>query len=111
MWDKVEKTFHLMHLRTVVSQLAANKTNRRTGLLCQNEKYKQLFETDLFFKTSEFPLDVLDVPNFGKCKNFLDNIQKTELVVKKWFSVHSKKGLAFQKFNWISKTTIGNSEV
>ena len=71
MQDKLEKTFHLMHLLTAVSQLAANKTNRRTGLLCQNDKYKQLLETDLFFKTSEFPIDDLEIQfHCGNGKTF-----------------------------------------
>ena len=62
-----------MHLPTVVSQLAADRAKRRTDLLCQKEKYKQLLETDLFFKTSEFLMvawtcQILGMPKFsGQC--------------------------------------------
>ena len=77
MQDKQEKTFYLMHLPTAVSQLAANKTKRRTGLLCQNDKYKQYWKLYLFPKTSEYPIDVIEI-NVQR-QNFLDNVQNAQI--------------------------------
>jgi hypothetical protein len=86
MQDKLEKTFHLMHLPTAVSQLAANKTNRRTSLLCQNDKYKQLLETDLFFKTSESLNDVTEInAHFGSAKTFWIMFKTQKSVVNSCF--------------------------
>ena len=100
MWDKLEKTFHLMHLLTVVSQLAANKTNRRTGLLCQNKEYKQLLTSiGNWLVLQNFWMDILD-NLFWECQNFLDNVQKEKLIVKSCFWSGPKKG-------WHSKNWIG----
>ena len=97
MWDKLEKTFHLMHLSTAVSQLAANKTNKRTSLLCQNDKYKQLLKTDLFFKTKF---------HCGNGKTFFHNVPKVKFSSEKLFIVRSKNidnlkiWFDFQHTNW-----------
>ena len=111
MWDKLEKTFHLMHLLTVVLQLAANKTNRRTSLLCQNKEYKQLLiSIEHWFVLQNFWISNWESNSILGLPNFFEQCSEGKISSEKLFLVWSKKGLAFQKLNWIPKAWIGNLE-